>query len=40
MDIVSKELGQHENVSMVSITGGKIYLYQSLSKKYIRASRI
>jgi len=32
MDIVSKELGQHENVSMVSITGGKfIYI-----KAYLR----
>jgi len=32
MDVVSKELGQHENVSMVAITGGKfIYI-----KAYLR----
>jgi DNA-binding Lrp family transcriptional regulator len=32
MDVVSKELGQHENISMVSITGGK-FLY---IKAYLR----
>jgi len=33
MDVVSKELGQHENISMVSITGGKfIYI-----KAYLRS---
>ena len=32
MDLVSKELGQHENISMVSITGGK-FLY---IKAYLR----
>ena len=32
LDLVSKELGQHENISMVSITGGK-FLY---IKAYLR----
>ncbi len=34
MDIVSKELGQHENVSMVCITGGK-FLYIKAYLRYI-----